>query len=78
MSLRLFAFVVAVTFFFSLFRYLELRWNLHLVDNTQPSLHDKLWKVRPLISAFHYNAARLWNATQDVVVDEVRLVFFFF
>jgi hypothetical protein len=53
-------------------RFVEIRCNLHVCNNETQNAEDKLYKVRSLITTLNYNFPRVWNALQDVVVDEVR------
>jgi hypothetical protein len=58
-------------------RFTQILSNLHVADNTSipDGNNDKLYKVRPLISAMNANYVKLYNVSQKLSIDETMILF---
>lgn len=58
-------------------RFAQILSNLHMADNTAvPNDNkDKLYKVRPLITAMNVNYVKLYNISQKLSIDESMILF---
>ena len=58
-------------------RFTQILSNLHVADNTSipDGNNDKLYKVRPLISAMNANYVKLYNVSQKLSIDESMILF---
>ena len=58
-------------------RFTQILSNLHVADNTSipDGNNEKLYKVRPLISAMNANYVKLYNVSQKLSIDESMILF---
>jgi hypothetical protein len=58
-------------------RFTQILSNLHVADNTSipDGNNEKLYKVRPLISATNANYVQLYNVSQKLSIDESMILF---
>ena len=58
-------------------RFAQILSSLHLADSeaVPNNINDKLYKVRPLISAMNANYVKLYNVSQILSIDESMILF---
>lgn len=57
-------------------RYLDIKRNLHFVDNSLISSNDKMYKVRPLLDLIQRNSCQWGVFHQSLSVDESMIKYF--
>lgn len=57
-------------------RFRQIIRYLHCVDNLQPNLQDKMWKLRPLMDLLKFKFIENWIPEQDLDYDESMIKYF--